>query len=102
MKTRETKRRNGFRAMAFLVAALPFGAAFAAAPVAPRDVVIYGSSPAALTAAIEARRRRSPSRATVPCRTCRTRGWRTSSSAKGTSRVARRPSGSEGTSRFAS
>ncbi len=56
MKTRETKRRNGFRAMAFLVAALPFGAAFAAAPVAPRDVVIYGSSPAALTAAIEAQR----------------------------------------------
>ena len=42
--------------MAFLVAALPLGAAFAAAPVAPRDVVIYGSSPAALTAAIEAQR----------------------------------------------
>ena len=56
MKTRETKRRNGFRTMACLVAALPLGAAFAAAPVAPRDVVIYGSSPAALTAAIEAQR----------------------------------------------
>ena len=44
MKTRETKRRNGFRAMACLVAALPFGAAFAAAPVAPRPVAMgaYG------------------------------------------------------------